>query len=60
MITVNEADALAKRAHGSDRTRSGSLFIDHVRRVAARFFEDDDRDAVTAAFIDGRWVVATS
>lgn len=49
MITVDEADALAKRAHGSDRTRSGSLFIDHVRRVAARFGED--RDAVTAALL---------
>lgn len=50
MITVNEADALATRAHGSDRTGSGSLFIDHVRRVAARLGADDDRDAVTAAF----------
>jgi len=51
VITVGEADALAKRAHGCDRTRSGSLFIDHVRRVAARFGEDDDRDAVAAALL---------
>ena len=51
MITVNEADALAKRAHGNERTRSGSLFIDHVRRVAAGFGEDDDPYAVAAALL---------
>lgn len=34
MISVIEADLLAQRAHGDDRTKAGLLFIDHVRRVA--------------------------
>lgn len=51
MITVGEADSLAQRAHGSDRTKAGGLFIEHVRRVAARFDSDLDPYAVPAALL---------
>ncbi len=45
------ADLLAQRAHGTSRTKTGILFIDHVRRVAARMRTDPDGDAVPAALL---------
>ena len=51
MITVDEADRLAEQAHGGDRTKSGLLFIEHVRRVAARVEPDPDPYAVPAALL---------
>ena len=51
MISVIEADLLAQRAHGDDRTKAGLLFIDHVRRVAAQLIEDPDAYAVPAALL---------
>src|SRR5262245_41048388 len=51
MLSVAAADALARDAHGYDRTRSGTLFIDHVRAVAARFRDDPDPYAVPAALL---------
>ena len=51
MISVPEADTLAQRAHGDDRNRSGVLFIDHVRSVAARMQDDPDPYAVPAALL---------
>jgi (p)ppGpp synthase/HD superfamily hydrolase len=51
VITVPEADALAQRAHASERNKSGVLFIDHVRRVAGRVRDDADPDAVPAALL---------
>ena len=50
-MTVARADALAQQAHGDSRTRSGSLFIEHVRRVAKRFADDPDRHAQTTALL---------
>jgi (p)ppGpp synthase/HD superfamily hydrolase len=50
-MTVPEADALAQRAHGTDRNKSGVLFIDHVRRVATRLRDDPDPYAVPAALL---------
>jgi hypothetical protein len=51
MLTVEEAYRLARRAHGGDRTRSGGLFIDHVRRVAKRMEGDPDENAMVAAWL---------
>jgi (p)ppGpp synthase/HD superfamily hydrolase len=51
MISVSEADQLAQSAHGCGRTRSGGLFIEHVRRVAAQFAVDPDPYAVPAALL---------
>jgi hypothetical protein len=51
MITSAEADLLAQRAHGRDLNRAGLLFIDHVRRVAARMDGDPDGHAVPAALL---------
>jgi (p)ppGpp synthase/HD superfamily hydrolase len=51
LISVPEADALAQRAHGEDRNRSGVLFIDHVRSVAARMEDDPDPYAMPAALL---------
>jgi (p)ppGpp synthase/HD superfamily hydrolase len=51
VITVGEADALAQKAHGTSRTKTGSLFIEHVRRVASRFEADPDPYAVPAALL---------
>jgi (p)ppGpp synthase/HD superfamily hydrolase len=51
MLSVATADALARVAHGRDRTRIGELFIDHVRSVAARLSDDPDPYAVPAALL---------
>jgi (p)ppGpp synthase/HD superfamily hydrolase len=51
MISRAEADALAVAAHGSDRTRWGGSFIEHVRRVASQVGEDPDPYAVPAALL---------
>jgi (p)ppGpp synthase/HD superfamily hydrolase len=51
MISVSDADALAQRAHGEDRNRSGVLFIDHVRSVATRMQDDPDPYAIPAALL---------
>ena len=51
MISVHDADALAQRAHGDDRNRSGVRFIDHVRNVAARVQNEPDAYAVPAALL---------
>jgi (p)ppGpp synthase/HD superfamily hydrolase len=51
VISVGEADALALRAHGDSRSRSGSLFIEHVRRVAARVASEPDSYAMVAALL---------
>jgi (p)ppGpp synthase/HD superfamily hydrolase len=51
VITVPESDALAQRAHGADRNKSGVLFIDHVRSVADRVRDDPDPYAVPAALL---------
>lgn len=51
MITLRQADELAVLAHGATRMRSGSLFIDHVRRVAAPFIDDDEQSAAVAALL---------
>jgi hypothetical protein len=51
VIDTIGADAFASAAHGVDRTRSGVLFIDHVRRVAARLRRDPDPYAVPAALL---------
>jgi (p)ppGpp synthase/HD superfamily hydrolase len=51
LLSVSEADALAERAHGDDRNRSGVLFIDYVRSVAARMLDDPDPYAVPAALL---------
>jgi (p)ppGpp synthase/HD superfamily hydrolase len=51
VITVPESDALAQRAHGTDRNKSGVLFIDHVRSVADRVRHDPDPYAVPAALL---------
>ena len=51
MITVIEAERLAQRAHGDDRTKAGLPFIDHVRRVAVQMSDDPDLNAVPAALL---------
>jgi (p)ppGpp synthase/HD superfamily hydrolase len=51
MISSLEADALARRAHGQDRNKSGVPFIEHVRRVAERVRNDPDNYAVPAALL---------
>ena len=51
MISPAEADALAVAAHGTDRTRWGGSFIEHVRRVASQVGEDPDPYAVPAALL---------
>ena len=51
MITVEDADSLAIRAHGGDRMKSGGLFIDHVRRAAAAMESDPDPYAVVVALL---------
>ena len=51
MITVDDADRLAQRAHGQERTKLGLLWIDHVRRVAARLESDPDPYVVPAALL---------
>jgi (p)ppGpp synthase/HD superfamily hydrolase len=51
MLTVAEACRLARRAHRTDRTSSGGLIIDHVRRVATRMQNDPNRYAVVAAWL---------
>jgi (p)ppGpp synthase/HD superfamily hydrolase len=45
------ADAFAQQVHGGDQNRSGVLYIDHVRSVAARVASDPDPYAVTAALL---------
>jgi (p)ppGpp synthase/HD superfamily hydrolase len=51
VISVPDAEGLARRAHGTDRNKSGVLFIDHVRRVAERVQDDPDPYAVPAALL---------
>jgi (p)ppGpp synthase/HD superfamily hydrolase len=51
VISAHDADALAQRVHGNDRNRSGVLYIDDVRRVAARFESDPDGYAVPTALL---------
>jgi hypothetical protein len=51
MVTVDDAHSLATRAHGTDRSRFGVLFIDHVCRVAAPIAIDPDRHAVPSALL---------
>jgi (p)ppGpp synthase/HD superfamily hydrolase len=51
MMSVDAAGALARLAHGGDRTRSGGLFIDHVRSVAEQLHDDPDPYAVPAALL---------
>ncbi len=51
MISIDEADALAERAHDDDRNKFGVLFIDHVRSVADHVRSDPDPYAVPAALL---------
>jgi hypothetical protein len=51
VISSRDADELAQRAHGGDRNRSGMLFIDHVRGVAARMMDEPDPYAVPTALL---------
>src|SRR5262245_15427961 len=51
MIDGPTADALASAAHGHDRTKSGVLFIEHVRRVAGQLRDDPDPYAMPAALL---------
>jgi hypothetical protein len=51
VITTDAAHALAVKAHGETRNKSGARFIDHVRRVAARLGHDPDPDALLAALL---------
>ncbi len=51
VLTHEAADLLAQQAHGTERTRAGILFIDHVRRVASSVTDDPDPDAVLAALL---------
>jgi len=51
VLTAEEADRIAQEAHGSERTKAGLLFIDHVRRVAATVADDPDPDAGVAALL---------
>ncbi len=51
MMTPEMADVFAEQAHRGDRNRSGVLFIDHVRNVAARVGADPDPFAVPAALL---------
>jgi (p)ppGpp synthase/HD superfamily hydrolase len=51
MLSVAAADELARAAHGNDRTRSGTLFIDHVRAGADRLRDVPDPYAVPAALL---------
>ena len=51
VLTIDQADGLAQRAHGDDRNKSGLPFITHVRNVAARLEDDPDDYAVVAALL---------
>src|SRR5262245_12251089 len=51
MLNVDAARRLAQRAHAGDRTHTGVLVIDHVRRVAERVEDDPDEYAVRAAWL---------
>ena len=51
MIDAARADELARLAHGEDRTKAGTRFIDHVRSVAARMGDDPDPYAIVAALL---------
>jgi hypothetical protein len=51
VLSRSAAEKLARRAHGNDRRKSGDLFIDHVRRVAAMVEHDPDPNAVPAALL---------
>jgi (p)ppGpp synthase/HD superfamily hydrolase len=51
LITSARADELAKQAHGSQRTKLGELFIDHVRRVASLVASDGDELTTVAALV---------
>jgi NADPH:quinone reductase-like Zn-dependent oxidoreductase len=50
-MSIRDADLLAQRAHGDARTKSGVLFIDHVRSVARRMERDPDPYAAPAALL---------
>jgi (p)ppGpp synthase/HD superfamily hydrolase len=51
MMSVPDAEDLAAAVHGEDRTRSGGLVIEHVRRVAVQMQGDPDPYAVPAALL---------
>ena len=51
VIDAARADELARLAHGEDRTKAGTRFIDHVRSVAARMGDDPDPYAIVAALL---------
>jgi hypothetical protein len=51
VISIGVAEALAAAAHGTDRTPSGELIIEHVRRVASALHDDHDPYAVPAALL---------